>query len=67
MRNETFVPRVNAFSPSLNVLNIDFDNRDLDLFDTSLTSMFLGNSQKQCLEEDKLTQMLQNWGILDMP
>ena len=52
MRSETSIPKVIAFSPSLNLLNFDFDNRELDLFDSSVASIFFGKTQKQCLEED---------------
>jgi hypothetical protein len=52
MRSETSMPRVIAFSPSLNLLNFDFDHREVDLFDSSVTSIFFANTQKQSLEED---------------
>ena len=52
MISETSMPRVIAFSPSLNLLRFDFDNREVDLFDSSVASIFFGNAQKQSLEED---------------
>ena len=52
MISDTSMPRVIAFSPSLNLLNFDFDHREVDLFDSSVTSIFFANTQKQSLEED---------------
>jgi len=42
MMCENSKPRVNAFSPSINFLNFDFDSRDNDILDYSVNSLFLG-------------------------